>query len=119
MSQAAVERRDGVPVVRPREDIDAANAASLRAQLAECVDAGTDQLVLDLSEARYIDSAGLDMLFRLAELMRTRRAALVLVITPESNLARLAEIVGLPRAMAVYASVEDALGARVQRSLDS
>jgi hypothetical protein len=58
------------------------------------------------------------MLFRFAELLRQRRAALVLVITPESNLARLAEIVGLPHAMAVYASVEDALDARVQRSFN-
>lgn len=118
MSRADVERHDGVPVVRPREDIDAANAAALREQLADCVDVGTDQLVVDLSTARYIDSAGLDMLFRLAELLRQRRAALVLVITPESNLARLADIVGLPHAMAVYASVEDALDARVQRSFN-
>ncbi len=119
MSRAEVERRDGVPVVRPREDIDAANATALREQLADCVDVGTDQLVVDLSETRYVDSAGLDMLFRLAELLRQRRAALRLVIAPESNLARLSEIVGLPHAMAVHASVEDALDARVQRSLDA
>ena len=119
MSRAEVERRDGVPVVRPREDIDAANAAALREQLADCVDVGIDQLIVDLSGARYIDSAGLDMLFRLAELLRQRRAALVLVITPESNLARLAAIVGLPHAMTVHATVEDALGARMQRSFES
>lgn len=118
MSRAEMERREGVPVVRPREDIDAANATSLREQLSGYVDVGVDQLVLDLTGTRYIDSAGLDMLFRLAELLRQRRAALALVITPDSNLARLGEIVGLPNAMAVYASVEDALSTRVQRSLD-
>jgi len=56
------------------------------------------------------------MLFRLAELLRQRRATMLLVIPPESNLARLAEIVGLGRAMPVHASVEDALGAPAQRS---
>jgi anti-anti-sigma factor len=117
MSRAEVERREGVAVVRPREDIDAANATALREQLADCVDVDTDQLIVDLSNTRYIDSAGLDMLFRLSELLRQRRAALVLVITPDSNLARLGEIVGLPNAMAVYATVADALDARVQRSL--
>ena len=116
MSPPDVERQDGVPVVRPREDIDAANAAALREQLADCVDPATDRLIVDLSETRYIDSAGIDMLFRLAELLRQRRTKLLLVIAPESNLARLAEIVGLPRAMAIHASLRAALGAEAQPS---
>jgi anti-sigma B factor antagonist len=115
---ADTERHDGVPVVRPREDIDAANAAALREQLAECVDSGTDRLIVDLTGTRYIDSAGIDMLFRLGELLRQRRATLLLVIAPESNLARLAEIVGLAHAMPVLGTVQEALGAPAQRSLD-
>lgn len=116
MSIADVERHDGVPVVRPREDVDAANAAALREQLADCVDPSTDRLIVDLGGTRYIDSAGIDMLFRLAELLRQRRTRLLLVIEPESHLARLAEIVGMERSMAIHASVEDALGAQAQPS---
>jgi anti-anti-sigma factor len=116
MSLASVERHDGVPVVRPREDVDAANAAALRDQLADCVDSTTERLVVDLTETRYIDSAGIDMLFRLAELLRQRRTRLLLVIAPNSHLARLAEIVGMSRSMAVHPSVEEALGAEPQRS---
>lgn len=115
MSIADVERHDGVPVVRPREDIDAANAAALRERLADCVE-GSDRLIVDLSGTRYIDSAGIDMLFRLAELLRQRRAKLLLVIEPESPLARLAEIVGMSRSMAIHASVQEALGAQPQHS---
>ncbi len=103
-------------MVRPREDIDAANAAALREQLADCVGHSTDRLIVDLSGTRYIDSAGIDMLFRLSELLRQRRAKLLLVIEPESPLARLAEIVGMSRSMAIHASVEDALGAQPQPS---
>jgi len=116
MSTADVERHDGVPVVRPREDVDAANAAALREQLADCVDPSADRLIVDLGGTRYIDSAGIDMLFRLAELMRQRRTRLLLVIEPESHLARLAEIVGMERSMAIHASVAEALGARAQPS---
>lgn len=116
MSIADVERHDGVPVVRPRGDIDAANAAAFREQLADCVENSTDRLIVDLSGTRYIDSAAIDMLFRLAELLRQRRAKLLLVIEPESPLARLAEIVGLSRSMAIHASVEEALGAQAQPS---
>ncbi len=116
MSIADVERHDGVPVVRPREDVDAANAAALREQLADCVDPSTDRLIVDLSATRYIDSAAIDMLFRLAELLRQRRTRLLLVIEPESHLARLAEIVGMSRSMTIHASVEEALGAQPQPS---
>jgi anti-sigma B factor antagonist len=112
-----VERRDGVPVVRPREDVDAANAVALREQLTECVDSGTDRLVVDLTETRYVDSAGIDMLFRLGELLRQRRAMLLLVIAADSNLARLAEIVGLAAAMPLFPTVQEALGAPAGRAL--
>jgi len=116
MSRAEVERHDGVPVLRPREDIDAANADALRAQLAACVEPGTDRLIVDLGETRYIDSAGIDMLFRLSEILRQRRAALLLVIPPESNIAQLADIVGLTHAVRVHPSLERALGASVEGS---
>jgi anti-sigma B factor antagonist len=107
-----IERIDDVPVARPRGDIDAANARRTRVELIECIEqAAADDLVLDLTATRYIDSAGIDMLLRLSELLRQRRARLRLVIAPASPLARLAEIVGLSRAMPVHASVEEALSA--------
>ena len=111
MSPMRIERVDGVCVARPREDIDAASARRMRDALAECLDEGGDSLVLDLSETRYIDSAGIDMLFRMSELLRERRARLQLVIPPESNLARLAAIVALPSAVPVHETVELALAA--------
>lgn len=104
-----LERVNNVPVARPRGDIDAANAARLRDRLAECMGNDVDSLVLDLSETRYMDSAGIDMLFRFSERLRQRRARLLLVIPPSSQLVRLAELVGLHRAMPVHTSVEEAL----------
>jgi len=117
MSQPDLERHDGVPVVRPTGDIDAANATSLREQLADSMGQDVDRLVLDLSGVRYLDSAGIDMLFRLGELLRQRRAALLLVIPHDSNLARLAEIVGLSQALPVHPSVDEALGAAPPRAV--
>lgn len=106
-----VEHRDDVPVVRPRGDIDAANAADVRDELTACLGRGTDRLVLDLSDTNYVDSAGIDMLFRLHERLRQRRAKLLLVIPTDSQLARLAEIVSLPEVVAVHGTVAEALGA--------
>src|SRR5262249_49166009 len=105
-----LERVDGIPVARPRTDIDAANARPFREELASSI-GDADRLVLDLSDTRYIDSVGIDMLFRLNELLRERRAALVLVIPQRSPFTRLAQIVALPSAMASHETLEQALSA--------
>jgi anti-anti-sigma factor len=105
-----VERCEDVPVARAREDIDAANASAVGFELAEMI--GSDPaLVLDLSVTRYVDSAGLDMIFRLGERLSQRRARLVLVIPSKSPLTRLVEIVGLPGSMPVCETLEQALAA--------
>ncbi len=110
MSRIVHERIDGTLVARPRADIDAANARQIRDELAACA-GNAEKLVLDLGDTRYVDSAGIDMLFRLNELLHERRAALVLVIPRSSPLTRLAQIVALPSAMAIHETVEQALGA--------
>jgi anti-sigma B factor antagonist len=104
-----VEYLNNVPVARPRGDIDAATAPRMRAQLAESIGTGVKTLVLDLSATRYIDSAGIDMLFRLSERLRERRAMLLLVIPSRSSLLRLLRIVGLTSAMPVCDTIEQAV----------
>jgi anti-anti-sigma factor len=106
-----LERVDNVSIVRSRQDIDAANAAQVRGELIAFLDRGPDCLVFDLSATRYLDSAALDMLFRLNERLRQRRATLRLVIPPTSQLTRLVEIVALPAALAIHESLEEALEA--------
>lgn len=109
------QRRDGVMIAGALGDIDAANSSSLREQLAVFVDGETNTLVIDLTGTRYLDSAGIDMLLRLAALLGERRAMLMLVIPTDSQLTRLAAIVGLPDAMPVHDTVDAALSANAAR----
>jgi anti-sigma B factor antagonist len=109
MSALKIERIDGLPVVRVNEDIDAANAANVQQQLADALGPDASSLVIDLSETRYLDSAGIDMLLRLSDRLDHRRAKLVLVIPETSQLKRLAMIVGLPDAMAIHPTLPAAL----------
>ncbi|MCW3019863.1 MAG: Anti-sigma factor antagonist [Solirubrobacterales bacterium] len=109
-----LEQINKVPVARPRGDIDAANAGGVRDELAASVGTNADNLILDLSDTRYLDSAGIDMLMRLSERLRQRRARLRLVIPPSSQLLRLAELVALPDAMPVHSTLEEALAACAQ-----
>jgi len=108
VSIVETERIDGVPVARVRADIDAASAASVHDVLAGALAPDTDCLIVDLSETRYLDSAGLDMLLRLAERLSQRRVTLMLVIPEGSHVSRLATIVGLPEALPVHPTLSDA-----------
>jgi anti-anti-sigma factor len=118
MSPLEIERIDGVPVARVREDVDAANATTTQQQLADALGPDASSLVVDLSEARYLDSAGIDMLLRLGDRLDHRRAKLVLVIPDTSQLKRLAAIVGLPDAIAVRPSLQEALREAARSATD-
>jgi anti-anti-sigma factor len=102
---------DRIPVARPRGDVDAASARFVHEDLSDRLGPDADVLVVDLSATRYVDSAGVDMLFRLDDRLRQRRAALRLVVPTDSPLQRLLEIVGLRASVAVFDCLDDAIGA--------
>jgi anti-anti-sigma factor len=104
-----IERIDGVAIVRLAEDLDAANATIVQAKLAGALGADSLLLVVDLSNTRYVDSAGIDMLLRLGDRLAQRRAKLMLVVPESSPLCRLFAIVGLPEAIDVRPSMDEAL----------
>ncbi|HEV7585917.1 MAG TPA: STAS domain-containing protein [Solirubrobacteraceae bacterium] len=110
-----VEHFDTIPVARAPVDIDAANAAKVRDELTACMRRESFELVVDLTDTRYLDSAGIDMLFRLNERLAHRRATLRLVIAPGSDLARLAELVSFTSAISVHADVRQAVEAAARR----
>ncbi|HEY3829901.1 MAG TPA: STAS domain-containing protein [Solirubrobacteraceae bacterium] len=109
MSPVNLERIDSVPIAHVNEDIDAANAATIQQQLADALGPDASSLIIDLSETRYLDSAGIDMLLRLSDRLDHRRAKLILVIPDTSQLKRLASIVGLPNAITIHPTLPAAL----------
>ncbi|HEY1833227.1 MAG TPA: STAS domain-containing protein [Solirubrobacteraceae bacterium] len=115
MSPLETELIDGVPIVRVREDIDAANAAAVERRLVDALGPDALSLIVDLGDTRYLDSAGIDMLLRLADRLHHRRARLMLVIPDTSHLKRLATIVGLAHAIAIHASLPEAVRQAAQQ----
>jgi anti-anti-sigma factor len=109
MSPLDFERIDEVLVAHVNEDIDAANAATTQQQLADALGPDACALIVDLSDTRYLDSAGIDMLLRLSDRLDHRRAKLILVIPDTSQLKRLAAIVGLPEAITIHPTLPAAL----------
>lgn len=73
-----------VVVARLGGDIDMSNVGPLRDELSRATPNAALGLVLDLSEVDYLDSAGIHMMHRLREELRTHGQRLALVIAPDS-----------------------------------
>lgn len=71
----------------------------------------SDRLVLDLDEMQYLDSAGVRMIFELAERLERQTRPLALVLKPDAQVRRVVTITKLDTLVPVHEDVESALGA--------
>jgi anti-anti-sigma factor len=96
------EEKDAiVATVMDGADIDIGNAVELGEMLFEAVPNQARGLVLDLGNVRYVDSAGVRMLFSLARQLETSRQVLALSVPEGNHLLRLIEITQLGDVTAV------------------
>jgi anti-anti-sigma factor len=108
------EWHDEVPVARVEGEVDASNVHEIGDRLRSLLTNRSMALVVDLSGTTYLDSAGLNLLFALAEELRGRQQRLALVVAERSPIARMVGIVGLDRAVPVHATLADALADAVR-----
>jgi anti-anti-sigma factor len=108
-AEIAVERRDGTLVAHLGGEIDMTNAGLMRDQLLESVPNDALALVIDLSECRYLDSAGIEILFDLSRRLRRRRQDLRLVVPPGSPLIRVLELTEVGTAAPLHETVDSAI----------
>ncbi|HKN95163.1 MAG TPA: STAS domain-containing protein [Thermoleophilaceae bacterium] len=111
MATAVVERNDGMQVVRLAGEVDMSNAARLEMDISDVAPNDDPGLVLDLSETEYLDSAGIRMLFELAERLGGRRQTLVLVVPPDSLVRHSLEVTEVDQAIAMRHTVGEAIEA--------
>jgi anti-anti-sigma factor len=100
-----------VRVIQLEGDVDLARAPALREELRRSVSNEQRGLVVDLSEVRYLDSAGVNVLFEVAEDLSNRGLRLAVVVPEGSLLDRVIELVDLRAAATVTRTVEAALAA--------
>lgn len=111
LARMLIDRVAGVTVVAIDGEIDASNVAELRSGLHDLLDNRATALVVDLTPTRYVDSAGLNLLFELGSELRDRQQRLRLVVDPASQIARMVAICGLEAAEATHATRNAALAA--------
>jgi anti-sigma B factor antagonist len=109
LANVIVERHEDAQVVRLTGEVDISNAGRLEDDISEVVPNDVSGLVLDLSDTEYLDSAGIRMLFELAQRLGGRRQALRLVVPDDSLIRPSLEVTGVGQAMAVHPSLPDAL----------
>ena len=99
-------RGDGC-LVRVKGEIDMSNAAEVASAIEAAVATDARELVLDLTETQYLDSAGIALLVRLGERLRSRRQN-VRVISPEGSAVRaVLRLAGLSDLLPVSSSLDE------------
>ena len=97
-------------VARPQGDIDMATTPALQAELAAAVaEHSAGCLVVDLSSVDYVDSSGIELLFRLHGHLSGDGVELIVVAPPGSSAARLLGLVALGDIGEIRPSLEAAL----------
>ncbi len=113
--QLAVAAVGEYTVVSVDGDVDMMTAGHLDTELVGLLRGGDRELVLDLRKVEFMDSAGLSVL-----VSANRRAGLLggsfRLAAPCATVARVLAVSCLDRALAVFATIEEALAARLPRT---
>jgi anti-anti-sigma factor len=97
LAHVEVEPGEQAWTVHVRGEVDISNAARLLATIEERMSNDTPAVRLDLSATTYLDSAGVQMLFVLAERLRDRRHPVSVVLPERSPIRAVLELTGLPK----------------------
>jgi anti-anti-sigma factor len=100
---------DLVKVVRFAGDLDLVNARRLEADVMATIGNDALGLVIDLTEARHVDSAGVRLLFQLAARLQQCRQQLGVAVPGQSPIRRVLVLAHVPTCAALTTTVDEAV----------
>jgi anti-anti-sigma factor len=106
-----VSYRDSVGVVSLGGEVDIVQAHELRERLLGAIRNEDLGLVVDLTDATYVDSVGVSLLFELAERLSERQLRFAIVLPHSGLVERVFTIVNLKSVADIHRNVGDALAA--------
>lgn len=109
MASVIVERHDDLRVALLAGEVDISNAPRLEREISDVAPNEDPGLVLDLSATQYLDSAGIRMLFELAERLKGRRQMLVLVVPADSLIRHSLLVTEVDQAITMRETLPDAV----------
>jgi anti-anti-sigma factor len=90
-------------------DVDLSNVATVRARLLAALGDDVDSLVVDLTDAGYVDSTGVRLLFDMAERFARSGQRVRTVIPADALVRRVASLTNLDQVVDLYETVPEAL----------
>jgi anti-anti-sigma factor len=109
LAQIDIRNDDNAIVVSVVGEVDISNAADIGSMLEGSVPQRALGLILDLSRATYIDSAGVHLLFRLGGRLTRRRQQLRVVVPDTTPVYKIVNLAGLGWTVPQDRSVDEAL----------
>jgi anti-anti-sigma factor len=100
---------DGYLVGRVAGDLDLANLHAVHTALLDATPNDALGLVVDLAGVEFLDSSGVETLFRLQRSLAIRQQRFAAAIPPQAKIRRALELSGAPGEMALCPSVDAAL----------
>ena len=100
---------DGILVARVAGDLDLSNLHAVHTALLDATPNAALGLVVDLAGVVFLDSSGVETLFRLQRSLAIRQQRFAVAIPPNAMIRRALELSGALSEMTLCPSVEDAL----------
>lgn len=107
--------RGSVPVAHIAGELDVTASAALKHRLLGAVENEDIGMVVDLSDATYVDSAGINLLFELAERLTTRQMVFAVVFPEGGIVDRVFALVNIDSVADVHHSVDSAVTSILDR----
>jgi anti-anti-sigma factor len=111
LADVRVEQRNRVVVASVEGEIDLSNADELGTSLATQMTNDALGLAIDLSGVRYMDSAGIQVVYELRERLRNRGQKLRLVVPADCLVARTLELVNASETLGIVDTADAAVAA--------
>jgi anti-sigma B factor antagonist len=108
LAHVVVRRRDDSCVATISGEIDMSNADEIRSLIEDRLVEDAGLHVIDLTATAYLDSAGIRMLFTIAERLRMRGRRLHVVVPMGASVRRLLVLVDLPSRAELHERIADA-----------
>jgi anti-sigma B factor antagonist len=104
---SSIQECGGVAVLAIRGDVDTASAAALKSAIGEALAGDSQALVLDLCEAEFFGSVGVQVLLEAQQ--KIGDAASFAVVADPLAAGRIVQFLPLDELLSVHETVEDAL----------
>jgi anti-anti-sigma factor len=109
LASVDLEDRDGIVVARVAGELDLSNVADVRDALAQAAPSDALGLVVDMTELRHIDSAGIRMLFDLRRQLLRRRQELALVVPPQARIRDVLQLLAIDETVPTLDDLDEAV----------